>query len=102
MDHILSINRTNIEIQKGNFSSRWENKRLSDERELAENEKLKQDISRLSEAARRTSGWSEKVEKSKIGAFDKGYIGHKAAIMMKRSKAIEARQQEALKKRQTV
>ncbi|WP_157452793.1 ATP-binding cassette domain-containing protein, partial [Brevibacillus sp. SKDU10] len=26
VDHILSINRTNIEIQKGNFSDWWENK----------------------------------------------------------------------------
>jgi lincosamide and streptogramin A transport system ATP-binding/permease protein len=30
IDHILSINRTNIEIQKGNFSSWWHNKELQD------------------------------------------------------------------------
>lgn len=41
VDHILSINKTNIEIQKGNFSSWWENKRRQDSFELAENEKLK-------------------------------------------------------------
>lgn len=47
VDHILSINKTNIEIQKGNFSSWWRNKELQDGFELAENEKLKKDINRL-------------------------------------------------------
>ncbi|MEL7635561.1 MULTISPECIES: Lsa family ABC-F type ribosomal protection protein [Sporomusa] len=102
IDHILSINKTNIEIQKGNFSSWWENKRLQDNFELAENEKLRKDITRLSSAAKRTAGWSDKVETTKIGTRnsgikpDKGYIGHKSAKMMKRSKAIEARQQAAI------
>ncbi len=102
VDHILSINKTNIEIQKGNFSSWWENKKRQDGFELAENEKLKKDINRLSEAAKQTGSWSNKVEKTKNGMrnsgskVDKGYIGHKAAKMMKRSKSIETRQQAAI------
>lgn len=102
VDHILSINKTNIEIQKGNFSSWWENKKMQDNYELAENEKLQRDIERLSSAVKRTSDWSDKVEKTKNGTrnsgskVDKGYIGHKAAKMMKRSKAIESRQQSAI------
>jgi lincosamide and streptogramin A transport system ATP-binding/permease protein len=99
VDHILAINKTNIEIQKGNFSSWWNNKELQDNFELAENEKRKKDISRLTAAAQRTSDWSERVEKSKHGTtnsgskLDKGFVGHKAAKMMKRSKSIESRQQ---------
>lgn len=102
VDHILSINKTNIEIQKGNFSSWWENKKLQDNFELAENEKLRKDIARLSSAAKRTADWSDKVEKTKFGTKDsglrpdRGYIGHKSAKMMKRAKAIEARQQAAI------
>lgn len=102
VDHILSINKTNIEIQKGNFSSWWENKKLQDNFELAENEKLQKDITRMSAAAKRTADWSDKVEKTKLGSRnsglrpDRGYIGHKAAKMMKRAKAIEARQQAAV------
>lgn len=102
VDHILSINKTNIEIQKGNFSSWWANKQLQDNFELAENEKLRQDINRLSAAAKRTSDWSDQVEKTKLGTRnsgskpDKGYIGHKSAKMMKRAKSIETRQQAAL------
>lgn len=101
IDHILSINKMNIEIQKGNFSTWFENKQRQDEFELAKNEKLKKDIRRLEQAAKRTGAWSEKVEKSKYGedAPDKGYIGHMAAKMMKRSKNIEARQQNALEEK---
>ncbi|MEK3722821.1 Lsa family ABC-F type ribosomal protection protein [Paenibacillus sp. FSL H8-0034] len=102
VDHILSINKTNIEIQKGNFSCWWENKKRQDNFELAENEKLKRDIKRLSDSVKRTSNWSHEVEKTKNGTrnsgskVDKGYIGHKAAKMMKRSKSIEQRHQSAI------
>ncbi|WP_411169105.1 Lsa family ABC-F type ribosomal protection protein [Clostridium sp. MB05] len=105
VDHILSINKTNIEIQKGNFSSWWRNKELQDGFELAENEKLKKDINRLSSSAKRTSTWSDSVESSKYGTtnsgskLDKGYVGHKAAKMMKRAKNIEARQQNMIEEK---
>jgi lincosamide and streptogramin A transport system ATP-binding/permease protein len=105
VDHILSINKTNIEIQKGNFSSWWRNKELQDGFELAENEKLKKDISRLSSSAKRSSTWSDSVESSKHGTtnsgskLDKGYVGHKAAKMMKRAKNIEARQQNMIEEK---
>ncbi|NGM84170.1 ABC-F type ribosomal protection protein [Paenibacillus sp. 7124] len=105
VDHIISINKTNIEIQKGNFSDWWENKQRQDNFELAENDKMRKDIKRLSEAAKRTSNWSHEVEKTKNGTrnsgskVDKGYIGHKAAKMMKRSKSIEQRQQSTIEER---
>ena len=47
VDHIISINNTNIDIQKGNFSSWQENKDRQDNFELMQNEKLKKDINRL-------------------------------------------------------
>lgn len=101
IDHILSINKTNIEIQKGNFSSWLQNKTMQDQFETAENAKLKKQIVQLSAAAKRAAGWSDEVEKTKIGTRnsglrpDKGYIGHKAAKMMKRAGTIEARRQKA-------
>lgn len=105
IDHILAINKANIEIQKGNFSSWWENKERQDQYELAENEKLKSDIRRLTEASRRTATWSDKVERTKKGTknsgseLDRGYIGHKAAKLMKRAKSIEARQENAAREK---
>lgn len=97
VDHILSINRADIEIQKGNFSSWWKNKQLQDEFELNQNTKLKKEIERLSQAAKQTADWSDKVEKSKKNTtnsgskIDRGYVGHKSAKMMKRAKNQENR-----------
>lgn len=101
MDHILSLNRASIDVQCGNFSS-WEtNFKRQQESEAAQNEFLKKDIKRLQKSMRRTSAWSDKIEASKFGSRppDRGYIGHKSAKMMKRSKSIEARQQKAIKEK---
>lgn len=86
VDHILSINKTNIEVQSGNFSSWMENFQRQQAFEAAKNERLKKEIGRLKKAAKQSSTWSDKVEASKVGAADKGYVGHKAAKMMKRAK----------------
>ncbi len=104
VDHILSLNRKSIEVQKGNFSSFEENRRRRDQFELAENERLKKDIGRLQQAARQKAGWSDRMERSKIGehSFDRGYIGHKAAKMMARAKAIERRQERAIEEKQAL
>jgi len=101
IDHIFSINKVNIEIQKGNFSSWQHNKNRQDNYEISKAMRLKNDIKRLSASARRTARWSKKVEDSKIGNTDgdKGYIGHKAAKMMKRSKSIEARRQKTIEEK---
>lgn len=102
VDHILSINNTNIEIIQGNFSTWWENKQLQDAYEISQNERLKKDIKRINEAAKRTSNWSDKVEQSKNGTrssgskLDKGFVGHKAAKMMQRSKNLERRQNQMI------
>ena len=105
VDHILSINKTDIEIQKGNFSSWWINKQLQDNFEIVEDDKLKKSVKKLSEAAKRVESWSDRVEKSKNQKLssglsaDKGYIGHKSAKMMKSSKTIDARRQSALEEK---
>lgn len=105
VDHILSINKTNIEIQKGNFSSWIENKNRQDKFELSKNEKLKKDITRLEKSAKQSAEWSSKAEKSKNGTRigglrpDKGRLGRKSAKMMKRSKSVEAKSLEAIKEK---
>ena len=99
VDHILSLNRANIEVQSGNFSSWMENFRRQQSYEQTQHERLTEDIRRLREAAGRTAQWSERVEASKTGAADKGYVGHKSAKMMKRAKVIEARRQDAIEQK---
>lgn len=102
IDHILAINKTNIEIVQGNFSSWYYNKMLQDNFEQNKNEKLKKEIIRLEKASAEKKKWSDKLEKTKYGTRisglrpDRGYIGHKSAKLMKRSKVIEARSQQAI------
>ena len=101
VDHILSINKTNIEVCRGNFSTWYENKQRQDAFELSENEKLKREIRRLEGTAREKASWSDRAEATKIGShvFDRGYVGHKAEKMMARSKAIEKRQNAAIEEK---
>lgn len=94
-DHILSINKSDVWLRGGSFSAFFEDFERRQDSEAAQNERLKADISRLRQSARRAEGWSDKLEKTKTAAADSGYVGHKAAKMMKRSKSIAARQEKA-------
>ena len=108
VNHILSINRGGIEIQKGNFSSWYENRRRQDAFELAQNAQLKKEIGRLKEAARQSSVWADKVESTKIGPNSakatgtgdamggRAYIGEQSRRMQQRRKNLERRQQRAI------
>lgn len=102
IDHIIAINNTNIEIQQGNFSSWKENKDRQDNFEIMQNEKIQKDISRLEIASKNTAKWSNEAEKTKSKKYnsethiDKGYIGHKAAKVMKTSKVMEQKIEKSI------
>lgn len=103
-DHTLSINKTNIDIQKGSFSEWLANKTMRDNFEINENIKLKKEIAKLSQAAKRSASWADKTEKTKHKTvpnekIDRGFAGHKAAKAMKRSKNIEARTEKAIQEK---
>lgn len=105
VDHMLGLNRSSITLQRGNFSVWWETMQQRQSRELAENQKLCREINHLTEAYRRTSDWSAQKERTKNGVqsnglkADKGYVGHKAAKMMRRSKSIAARREAAIEQK---
>lgn len=108
VDHILSINKADIQVCKGNFSTWMENKKRQDDFERAENEKLQKEISRLEETAREKACWSDTAERRKIrsGPMDvdnvKGWRplqGAKAKKAMARAKAIEQRQTAAIEEK---
>ena len=108
VDHILSINRSDIQVCRGNFSTWWENKARQDAFEQAENEKLKREITRLEETAREKASWSNAAERAKFGVdpikVDKpknyrSYQGAQAAKSMARAKAIEKRQNAAIEEK---
>ena len=97
VDHILSINKTNIEVQRGNFSSWYKNKEMRDGYEIAENERLKKDMKRLKQAARTSGKWADRAESVKIGMGSAGdnraYVGEKSRRMQQQRKNLERRQQ---------
>lgn len=103
-DHILALERQGARVVNGNYSSYRENKRLRDEFERASQQRIQQDIDRLRVSARQKSGWSDRVEASKIGegAYDRGYIGAKSAKMMKRAKTIENRVSKQLAEKESL
>ncbi len=102
VDHILSINRASIEVQKGNFTSWEENRRRQDNFERAENERLTREMEDLRAAAKRTAEWSDRLERSKIGEHlaDRGFVGAQSARVMKRAKSAERRQETAAKEKE--
>ncbi len=93
VDHIVALEKADIRVERGTYSSYRHNKQLQDDFERAQNEKLAKDIRRLEASSREKASWSDRVEKTKIGEgpIDRGYIGAKSAKMMKRSLAIQAR-----------
>lgn len=100
-DHVLVLNRKTIEVQSGNFSSWWENKQRKDQFAIAENEKHQREIEKLKQASMRTSEWSDKNERTKIGfdpikehdrsAGTRAFIGAKTKKMQSRTKQMQKR-----------
>lgn len=110
VDHVLVLNRSSIEVQVGNFSSWWENKKKKDAFSLAENEKHLKEINKLNEAAKQTKRWADKNESTKIG-FDplkepdrfldtRAYIGAKTKKMQSRVKQMEKRIQAEIEEKE--
>lgn len=107
-DHMLAIERTGLRVQQGNFSDWWRETQARDARETAENQRLNDEIDRLRDAARRSANWSQKGERAKFDTKnsglrpDRGYVGHKAAKMMKRAKVTEQRRETAIQQKSTL
>ncbi|MCR1843372.1 ribosomal protection-like ABC-F family protein [Murimonas intestini] len=109
VDHVLVLERNQIQVEKGNFTSWWENKQKRDAFEFSENEKLKGEVRKLEEASKRTAAWAARVEKTKIGfnpvkepdrsKDTRAYIGEKSKRMQQRRKNLERRQQSAIEQK---
>lgn len=106
VDHVLSLNRSDAWVMQGDYDAWEERFNRQNESERQRNEALRRDITRLEESARRTAEWSDKVEKGKfhvaesqVAALDRGYVGARAAAMMKRSQSTLKRQERAIEEK---
>jgi len=109
IDHVFSLNKSDAWVIQGDYDTWEEQFNRRNDYEIARNEELKQDISRLEESARRAAQWSEKGEKgkyhvpeSKVAALDRGYAGARAAAMMKRSMTTLKRRERAIEEKQSL
>lgn len=103
-DHTLAITRTGLEVQACPFSVWLEDFEKRQEGQKKQNVRLKKEIRQMEQSARQKSGWADQIEKTKKGhgPVDRGYIGHQAAKMMKRAKAVEARKEKAIAHKKTL
>jgi ABC-type Mn2+/Zn2+ transport system ATPase subunit len=109
VDHTLALNRNTIAVQRGNFDD-WEREwRRQNESEQARNEQLKKDVDRHTLSARRQAEWSRRGEKGKFNvhpsetaAVDRGYVGARAAAVMKRSLAAQARTEKDIEEKKSL
>ncbi|HMS64026.1 MAG TPA: ATP-binding cassette domain-containing protein [Ignavibacteria bacterium] len=90
-DHILSINKSDVKLNKGNYAQWKYNMDFEEEFEKRKNENLKREVKSLESSARKRRSWADSKETEKTGAYDKGYIGHKSAKQMKRALNLELR-----------
>lgn len=108
IDHVMSINRATIDVQKGNCSLWLEAKKQQDESELLQNQRLKKEISRLEQSAREKADWADRSERQKIG-FDptrteksagrRPYLAAKSKKANQRASAIAKRQDAAIEEK---
>ena len=106
IDHVLSIDRAKIQLFKGNYDTWQRQFELQNEHEAQEKRHLQTDIKRLNKTAQKSKKWSLKTEKGKFHKTDqheninRGYIGHKAAKLMKRSQSLLKRTTKEVNQKQ--
>ncbi len=94
---VAHLKRGKLKLYTGNYAAFREQREQEIEAEQRKYEKWQKKIQKLKEQARTYRDWSNAKEKEKRGAFDKGYVGHKAAKLMKRSLATRRRLEETIK-----
>lgn len=109
IDHVLSLNRSDIWVMQGDYDA-WEARlNQQNEYEQARNEELRRDIKRLEESARKTAEWSAKAEQGKFhvppsvsAVVDRGYVGARAAGMMKKAGNTLRRRERAMEEKRSL
>jgi ATP-binding cassette subfamily F protein 3 len=92
---VAHLERGQLELYAGNFSAfRGQRERAEEEgwRRYERDRKLEKKLRRQAQDYRR---WSAAGEKAKRGAADKGFMGHRAAKVMKRALVAQRRMEEA-------
>jgi len=92
---VAHLDRGKLTLYPGNYTAFRDQQREQTEADWSRYEKAQKNIRKLQKQAQNYQGWSNKAEAEKRGAADKGFIGHKAAKLMKRSVVARRRLEEA-------
>lgn len=97
IDHTLVIERHQPVLERGNYSTYFAQKSRRDQQAISQNEQLHADIKRLRSAKQQRLQWAQRAEheKQNNAHADKGFIGAKAAKMMKKSLTMTRRLDQA-------
>ncbi|MGE5432971.1 MAG: ribosomal protection-like ABC-F family protein [Syntrophomonadaceae bacterium] len=101
-DHVVSINKTDVKIMQGNYSTWRYQAGIEEEFEQRRFRNIQREIQSLEKAAQQRRKWSDKKEKEKTGAADSGFVSHKASKLMKRATAIERRMESNIESRKNL
>lgn len=98
VNKIAHLDRGRLTEYPGNYSAF----RQQREQQLAAAwntyENRQKQVRKLQEQVRNYANWSAAKERQKRGVYDKGYVGHKAAKLMKRSLAARRRLEQTIEK----
>lgn len=102
VDHIIAIERHQIVVEQGAYSTYLTQKARRDQTAISQNDQLHKSISRLKQAQQQRQQWAQNAENEKQhnAHADKGFIGAKAAKMMKKSVVLNNRLNDQIVQKQ--
>jgi len=98
---VAHIDHCNLTLYSGDYTAFRRQKRQAEEEGWRRYEKSRKLAKKLQRQAQDYQRWSDAGEKKKRGAADKGFVGHKAAKVMKRSLVARRRMEEAVENART-
>lgn len=93
IDHVISINKQDITIEKGNYSSWKHNKDKKEEYELRTRERLEEEIGQLERSAKESRNWAS-IGNTQKYQFASNGRANGVQTYMKQAKRSEARVQD--------
>lgn len=101
IDHSLVIEQHQLVLTHGNYSDYFIHKQQRDSTAIKKNENLLKDIHHLQQVRQAKSQWAQQAENEKKNNShaDKGFIGAKAAKMMKKATIMKGRLDTAIEER---
>ncbi|MCU4691315.1 ribosomal protection-like ABC-F family protein [Limosilactobacillus reuteri] len=102
IDHTLVIEQHQLILEQGNYHDYFVQKNIRDTQAISKNEHLQKDIRHLKERQQTKQQWAQKAEHEKANNShaDKGFLGHKAAKMMKKATITKEQLGKTIQQRQ--